>query len=102
MCLHAGIVGVLTCWDSGGASGWDSGGASGWDSGGASGWDSGGAHVCLHAGIVEVHVCAYMLRVVEVQTSAQEVLHINPTLAVVDISILVLIDTLCLPSLLLQ
>ena len=86
MCLHAGIVGVLTCWDSGGASG----------------WDSGGAHVCLHAGIVEVHVCAYMLRVVEVQTSAQEVLHINPTLAVVDISILVLIDTLCLPSLLLQ
>ena len=42
MCLHAGIVGVLTC------------------------WDSGGAHVCLHAGIVGVLTCwdsgcAYML-----------------------------------------
>ena len=53
-------------------------------------------------GVVEVHVCAYMLGVVEVQTSAQEVLHICVSVPVMDVSILVLKDPLCLPSLLLE
>ena len=60
MCLHAG------------------------SSGGASGRDSGGAHVCLHAGIVEVqvagivevHMCAYMLAVVEVQVAEIVKVHV--------------------------